>query len=78
MVTDTSTFALEVNTIPGLSYESNFASVASQAGLSHGDIVLALLHEAIHRSEGEVPLPVLTAADFGGEQPPAGTGHWGG
>jgi D-alanine-D-alanine ligase len=51
-----------VNTIPGLSYESNFASVASQAGLSHGDIVLALLHEALlhealHRAEREVPLP---------------------
>jgi hypothetical protein len=72
MVTETGTFALEVNTIPGLSYESNFASVASQAGLSHGDIVLALLHEALlheallheallhealHRAEREVPLP---------------------
>ena len=33
MVTSTSAFALEVNTIPGLSYESNFASVAGQAGL---------------------------------------------
>jgi D-alanine-D-alanine ligase len=77
MVTGTGTFALEVNTIPGLSYESNFASVAGQVGLSHGDIVLALLHEALRRSVAEVPLPVLAAGDFIAAQPPAGTGTYG-
>ena len=57
-------FALEVNTVPGLSYESNFALAAYEAGLGHSDIVLALLLEALHRSDHQVPLPVLTAADL--------------
>jgi len=69
IVAETGTFALEVNTIPGLSYESNFALAASRAGLGHGDIVLALLHEALHRSGDDVPLPVVAVADLSAGQP---------
>ncbi len=64
IVAKTGTFALEVNTIPGLSYESNFALAAYEAGLGHSDIVLALLLEALHRSDHEIPLPVITVADL--------------
>lgn len=64
IVTETETLALEVNTVPGLSYESNFASAASLAGIGHDDIVLALLHEAFHRNQCDIPLPVVTAADL--------------
>jgi D-alanine-D-alanine ligase len=69
IVAENRTFALEVNTIPGLSRESNFVMAASLAGLSHGDIVLALLHEALHRGWDNVPLPVVAASDLSARQP---------
>lgn len=69
IVAEKRTFALEVNTIPGLSRESNFVMAASLAGLSHGDIVLALLHEALHRGRDDVPLPVVAAGDLSARQP---------
>jgi D-alanine-D-alanine ligase len=69
IVAETGLFALEVNTVPGLSYESNFALAAYEAGLGHSDIVLALLLEAVHRSNQDVPLPVVSVADLGTAQP---------
>jgi hypothetical protein len=52
------------HTVPGLSYESNFVSAANLAGLDLGDIVLALLHQALARRQCDVPLPVLAAPDL--------------
>ncbi|MER5549413.1 hypothetical protein [Streptomyces sp. NPDC002589] len=56
--------ALEVNTTPGLSRDSNFADAARLCGLRRSDVILALLHEATHRRPYDVPLPrpVLKAA----------------
>jgi D-alanine-D-alanine ligase len=50
-------YALEVNTTPGMSAESNFAVGAGLAGLSHADVVRAILHEALTRRPYDVPLP---------------------
>jgi D-alanine-D-alanine ligase len=60
---------LEINTVPGLSYESNFISAASLAGFDYGDVLLALLHEALSRPRGDIPLPVLTPADLRAQLP---------
>jgi D-alanine-D-alanine ligase len=65
MVTDNGTvYALEVNTTPGMSRESNFVTGAALCGLNHTDVVRAFLHEALTRPAYDVPLPipVLTAA----------------
>lgn len=78
VVAENGIFALEVNTVPGLSYESNFALAAYEAGLGHSDIVLALLVEALHRSDHQVPLPVLATADLGAAQPLEPDRHKGG
>jgi D-alanine-D-alanine ligase len=61
---DSGVFALEVNTVPGLSYGSNFIAAANLARLSYGDVLLALLHEALNRKQDDVPLPVLNYGDL--------------
>ncbi|MBD0746033.1 ATP-grasp domain-containing protein [Streptomyces sp. CBMA152] len=48
---------LEVNTTPGMSRDSNFAVGGAMVGLTHTDIVLAMLHEALTRPPYDVPLP---------------------
>ncbi|MFF1570344.1 ATP-grasp domain-containing protein [Streptomyces sp. NPDC058293] len=50
-------YALEVNSTPGMSRDSNFVVGAAMAGLTHTDVVLALLHEALTRRPYDVPLP---------------------
>ncbi|MFH8738044.1 hypothetical protein [Streptomyces sp. NPDC017964] len=68
MVTDSGTvYALEVNTAPGMSRESNFVTGAALCELDHTDVVRAFLHEALTRPAYDVPLriPVLTAATSG-------------
>ncbi|WP_371652880.1 MULTISPECIES: ATP-grasp domain-containing protein [unclassified Streptomyces] len=50
-------FALEVNSTPGMSRDSNFVVGAAMVGLTHTDIVLAMLHEALTRPPYDVPLP---------------------
>ncbi|MCD9592987.1 hypothetical protein [Streptomyces sp. 8ZJF_21] len=42
-------YVLEVNGTPGMSRDSNFAVGATMAGLTHTDVVLAMLHEALAR-----------------------------
>ncbi|WP_371791837.1 ATP-grasp domain-containing protein [Streptomyces sp. NBC_01471] len=49
--------ALEVNTTPGMSRDSNFAVGGAMVGLRHTDLVLAMLHEALTRPPYDVPLP---------------------
>ncbi|MEV6653912.1 ATP-grasp domain-containing protein [Streptomyces sp. NPDC051219] len=63
VTTDGKVYALEVNTTPGMSRESNFVTGAALCSLSHTDVVRALLHEAMTRPTYDVPLPipVLTA-----------------
>ncbi|WP_455361247.1 D-alanine--D-alanine ligase family protein [Streptomyces sp. SYSU K21746] len=59
MVTSGGTvYALEVNTTPGMSRESNFVTGAALCGLSHTDVVRAFLHEALTRPAYDVPLPI--------------------
>ncbi|MFD4653786.1 hypothetical protein [Streptomyces sp. NPDC058441] len=57
-------YALEANTTPGMSRESNFVTAAALWGLDHTDVVRAFLHEELTRPAYDVPLPipVLTAA----------------
>ncbi|NNN30407.1 ATP-grasp domain-containing protein [Streptomyces sp. S3(2020)] len=50
-------YALEVNSTPGMSRDSNFAVGAAMVGLTHTDVVLAMLHEAVARPPYDVPLP---------------------
>jgi D-alanine-D-alanine ligase len=58
---DGTVFALEVNTTPGMSYESNFITAAGLVGLRRDDVVVAILREALTRPRYDAPLPV---ADF--------------
>lgn len=55
--------ALEVNTIPGMSYESNFITAAGLLGLRHADVVIAMLREALTRPRYDAPLPVPDFTD---------------
>jgi D-alanine-D-alanine ligase len=55
---DGAVYALEVNTTPGMSYESNFMMAASLNGLRHGDVLMAIIHEAMTRPRYDAPLPV--------------------
>lgn len=55
---DGTVHGLEVNTTPGMQRESNFVTGAALCGLSHTDVVLAFLHEALTRPPYDVPLPV--------------------
>ncbi|MFD4542500.1 ATP-grasp domain-containing protein [Streptomyces bauhiniae] len=50
-------YVLEVNSTPGMSRDSNFAVGAAMVGLTHTDVVLAMLHEALARRPYDVPLP---------------------
>ncbi|MGV4983159.1 D-alanine--D-alanine ligase family protein [Streptomyces sp. NRAIS4] len=50
-------YVLEVNSTPGMSRDSNFAVGAAMVGLTHTDVVLAMLHEALARPPYDVPLP---------------------
>lgn len=50
-------YVLEVNSTPGMSRDSNFAVGAAMVGLTHTDIVVAMLHEALARPPYDVPLP---------------------
>ncbi|MEU2916321.1 ATP-grasp domain-containing protein [Streptomyces massasporeus] len=54
---DSEPYVLEVNTTPGMSRDSNFAVGAAMVGLTHTDVVLAMLHEALARPPYDVPLP---------------------
>jgi D-alanine-D-alanine ligase len=51
-------FALELNTIPGMSWDSNFLTAAGLCGLGPADVVTAILHEALTRPRYDAPLPV--------------------
>jgi D-alanine-D-alanine ligase len=55
---DGGVLALEVNTTPGLSYESNFVTAAGLCGLRHADVVVAILREALARRRYDAPLPL--------------------
>jgi D-alanine-D-alanine ligase len=55
--------ALEVNTTPGMSYESNFITAAGLLGLGHADVVIAMLREALTRPRYDAPLPVPDFTD---------------
>jgi D-alanine-D-alanine ligase len=55
--------ALEVNTTPGMSAGSNFVTGAGLLGLTHADILLAILREALARPRYDAP---LSAPDFSG------------
>ncbi|MFE0256868.1 ATP-grasp domain-containing protein [Streptomyces sp. NPDC059010] len=50
-------YVLEVNNTPGMSRDSNFAVGAAMVGLTHTDVVLAMLHEALARPPYDGPLP---------------------
>lgn len=50
-------YALEINTTPGLARDANYVIGANQCGLSHADVVLAVIHEALTRPLYDVPLP---------------------
>lgn len=50
-------YVLEVNSTPGMSRDSNFVVGAAMVGLTHTDVVLAMLHEALARQPYDVPLP---------------------
>jgi D-alanine-D-alanine ligase len=54
--------ALEVNTTPGMSYQSNFIVAAGLCGLQPADVVTAVLREALTRPryDSPLPLPVFT------------------
>ena len=51
-------FALEMNTTPGMSHDSNFITAAGLCGLRPADVVAAILHEALTRPRYDAPLPV--------------------
>ncbi|MDQ0605811.1 D-alanine-D-alanine ligase [Streptomyces canus] len=50
-------YVLEVNSTPGMSRDSNFAVGAAMVGLTHTDVVLAMLHEALADPPYDVSLP---------------------
>ncbi|MER5973332.1 ATP-grasp domain-containing protein [Streptomyces sp. NPDC002055] len=59
MVTGSGTvYALEANTTPGMSRESNYVTGAALCGLTHTDVVRAFLREALTRPPYDVPLPI--------------------
>ncbi|MFE2317248.1 hypothetical protein ACFXC8_29710 [Streptomyces sp. NPDC059441] len=50
-------YVLKVNSTPGMSRDSNFVVGAAMVGLTHTDVVVAMLHEALARPPYDVPLP---------------------
>ncbi|MFD5781868.1 ATP-grasp domain-containing protein [Streptomyces sp. NPDC058220] len=57
LTSDGQPYALEVNSTPGMSRDSNFVVGAATLGFTHTDVVLAMLHEALARQPYAVPLP---------------------
>jgi D-alanine-D-alanine ligase len=57
LTSDGQPYALEVNSTPGMSRDSNFVVGAATLGFTHTDVVLAMLHEALARAPYDVPLP---------------------
>jgi D-alanine-D-alanine ligase len=55
--------ALEVNTTPGMSYQSNFIVAAGLCGLQPADVVTAILREALMRPRYDAPLPAPVFTD---------------
>jgi D-alanine-D-alanine ligase len=53
---DDEPYVLEVNTTPGMSRDSNFVVGAAMVGLTHTDVVVAMLREAFARPPYDVPL----------------------
>jgi D-alanine-D-alanine ligase len=71
MVTDAGElYTLEVNTIPGMSKDSNFVTGADLCGLGYTDVVLAMLHEALVRPTHDVPLPTPLFAGVPAQRDP--------
>lgn len=62
-------YALEVNTTPGMSRESNFMIAAGLCGIGCTDVVRAILREALCRRRYDVPLPKPVFTSTPGEQP---------
>jgi D-alanine-D-alanine ligase len=60
---DGTVFALEVNTTPGMSYQSNFIVAAGLCGLQSADGVTAILREAVTRPRYDAPLPAPVFTD---------------
>ncbi|MFF8283321.1 ATP-grasp domain-containing protein [Streptomyces albus] len=56
-------YALEVNPTPGMSRDSNFVAGAAMVGMSHADVVTAMLHQAMRRRPYDVPLPAPVFGD---------------
>ena len=54
---DDQPYVLEVNSTPGMSRDSNFVVGAAMVGLTHTDVVVAMLHEALARPPYDVPQP---------------------
>ena len=54
-------FALELNTIPGMSWDSNFLTAAGLCGLGPADVVTAILREALTwpRYDSLLPVPAF-------------------
>jgi D-alanine-D-alanine ligase len=57
ILTEDQPYVLEVNSTPGMSRDSNFVVGAAMVGLTHTDVVVAMLHEALTRPPYDVPLP---------------------
>ena len=51
-------FALELNTVPGMSFNSNFLTAAGLCGLGPANVVTAILQEALTRPRYDAPLPI--------------------
>lgn len=56
-------WALEINTVPGLSRDGNFAVAARKSGLTYDQVIVALLGEALTRVPDEVPIPRIRPED---------------
>lgn len=59
-------WALEINTVPGLSRDSNFAVAARKSGLTYDRVIVALLREALARVPDNVPIPRIRPEDHVG------------
>lgn len=62
---DSTAFALEVNTTPGMSHGSNFVTGAGLLGMEEDDLITAILREALTRPRYDAP---LSAPDFAGRR----------
>ena len=48
---DEGVFALELNTIPGLTHQGNFAAMATAAGIGYAELIRAMLDSAFRKQE---------------------------